>query len=236
MAAMIQHSAETMRKRQMLSRVWAAAVILWAVIRTAIIWAALGDYGFNPWIYLCIDLVCATTDAITTPRMVLYFIDDNYRLAIKWGVISLVAFVIPDIYIFVGTRTLPTRVIVVLCARDPCDDVPCRCQHRPQDSQGPRRAGTPRSSRSASRACLNCGHESSDPRREPHWQHLEGRRDDRRRSCSKPAGRSRRCREFASPTTQPFKLPTWCWSARGSMACSSWVKRRGRSARSPSCR
>jgi hypothetical protein len=61
-------------------------------------------------------LVCATTDAITTPRMVLYFIDDNYRLAIRWGIISLVAFVIPDIYIFVGTRTLPTRIIVVLSA------------------------------------------------------------------------------------------------------------------------
>ena len=115
MSAMIQHSAETMRKRQTLCRAWAAVVILWAVIRTIVIWAALGDYGFNPWIYLCIDLVCATTDAITTPRMVLYFIDDNYRLAIRWGIISLVAFVIPDVYIFVGTRTLPTRVIVVLC-------------------------------------------------------------------------------------------------------------------------
>ena len=112
---MIQHSAETMRKRQMLSRAWAAVVIVWAVVRTIVIWAALGDYGFNPWIYLAIDLVCATTDAITTPRMVLYFIDDNYRFAIRWGIISLVAFVIPDIYIFVGTRTLPTRVIVVLC-------------------------------------------------------------------------------------------------------------------------
>ncbi|MEP7203424.1 MAG: hypothetical protein ABI894_12490 [Ilumatobacteraceae bacterium] len=113
---MIQHSAETMRKRQMLSRLWATIVILWSVIRTIVIWAALGDYGFNPWIYLSIDLVCATTDAITTPRMVLYFIDDNYRLAIRWGVVSLVAFVIPDVYIFVGTRTLPTKVIVVLCA------------------------------------------------------------------------------------------------------------------------
>ena len=116
MSAMIQHSAETLRKRQVLSRVWASIVILWAVVRTIVIWAALGDYGFNPWIYLSIDLVCATTDAITTPRMVLYFIDDNYRLAIRWGAISLAAFVIPDIYIFVGTRTLPTRIIVVLCA------------------------------------------------------------------------------------------------------------------------
>jgi hypothetical protein len=112
----IHHSLETLRKRQLLSRVWAGVVIGWAVIRTVIIWAALGDYGFNPWIYLGIDLVCATIDAITTPRMVLRFIDDRYKSASYWGAVSLVAFVIPDIYIFVGTRTLPTRIIVVLCA------------------------------------------------------------------------------------------------------------------------
>jgi len=111
----IPHSAETLRKRQVLSRVWASIVIMWAVLRTIIIWAALGDYGFNPWIYLSIDLICATIDAITTPRMVLYFIDDRYKLATKWALVSLVAFVVPDIYIFVGTRTLPTRVIVILC-------------------------------------------------------------------------------------------------------------------------
>ena len=116
MVVMVQHSAETLRKRQLFSRLWAVFVILWSVIRTVIIWAALGGYGFNPWIYLSIDLVCATIDAFTTPKMVLYFIDDHYRLAIKWGIVSLVAFVIPDIYIFAGTRTLPTRIIVVLCA------------------------------------------------------------------------------------------------------------------------
>ncbi len=112
----IEHSAETLRKRQILSRLWALVVITWSVLRTVIIWAALGGYGFNPWIYLSIDLVCATIDAYTTPKMVLYFIDDHYKLAIRWGIVSLVAFVIPDIYIFVGTRTLPTRIIVVLCA------------------------------------------------------------------------------------------------------------------------
>ena len=112
----IQHSAETLRKRQVLSRLWAVFVIGWSLIRTVIIWAALGDYGFNPWIYVSIDLVCSTIDAFTTPRMVLSFIDNRYKSAILWGVVSLVAFVIPDIYIFVGTRTLPTRVIVILCA------------------------------------------------------------------------------------------------------------------------
>jgi hypothetical protein len=90
-------------------------VIAWSLIRTLVIWAALGDYGFNPWIYLSIDLVCSTIDAFTTPRMVLRFIDDRYRPAIKWGVVSLVAYVIPDVYIFEGTRTLPAKVIIVLC-------------------------------------------------------------------------------------------------------------------------
>jgi hypothetical protein len=112
---MLTHSVETLRKRQLLSRAWAAVVIAWAVIRTVIIWAALADYGFNPWVYVSIDLVCTTIDAFTTPRMVLRFIDDRYKSAVKWGIVSLVAFVIPDVYIFVGTRTLPTRIIVVLC-------------------------------------------------------------------------------------------------------------------------
>ena len=112
----IQHTAETLRKRQLLSRVWAGVVIAWSVIRTIIIWAALGDYGFNPWIYLGLDLVCSTIDALTTPRMVLRFIDDRYKSAIKWGVVSLVAYVVPDIYIFADTRTLPKKVIVILCA------------------------------------------------------------------------------------------------------------------------
>jgi hypothetical protein len=112
---MVQHSAETLRKRQVLTRVWAGIVIAWSVIRTIIIWAALGSYGFNPWIYLGIDLASATIDAFSTPRMVIAFIDDHYRVALKWALISLVAFIVPDIYIFLGTRTLPTRIIVVLC-------------------------------------------------------------------------------------------------------------------------
>jgi len=47
--------------------------------------------------------------------MVLSFIDDHFKQAIKWAFISLVAFIVPDLYIFLGTRTLPTRIIVVVC-------------------------------------------------------------------------------------------------------------------------
>lgn len=109
------HDAETLQRRKRLSRTWAGIVVVWSIIRTIIVWAAVGDYGLNPWIYLSLDLGAAIVDAWSTPRMVLSFIDDQYRRAVKWAVISLGVFIVPDIYIFFGTRTLPKTVIVVLC-------------------------------------------------------------------------------------------------------------------------
>ena len=109
------HSKETLRRRRRLSNTWAGVVVGWSFIRTLLVWAAVGDYGLNPWIYLVIDLCSAVVDALTTPRMVLNFIDERYRMAASWGLIALVAFIVPDLYIFLGTRTLPTRLIVLIC-------------------------------------------------------------------------------------------------------------------------
>ena len=110
-----QHSKETMRRRRRLSNTWAGVVLGWALIRTLLVWAAVGDYGLNPWIYLAIDVSCAVVDALTTPRMVLNFIDERYAAAAGWGLIALVAFIIPDLYIFLGTRALPTKLIIFIC-------------------------------------------------------------------------------------------------------------------------
>ena len=110
----VEHDQETQRKRRSVSRVWAIAVMTWAFLRTLIVWAALGDYGLNPWVYLVIDLCCAAIDAYTTPRMVLDFIDGHYRSAIRWAVVSFVAFLTPDAYIFFGTRTLPVKLVIIV--------------------------------------------------------------------------------------------------------------------------
>lgn len=114
--ALHHHDPAVLARRKVLARSWAGIVIGWAFIRTLIVWAAVGDYGLNPWIYLCIDLVSACVDAITTPRMVLSFVDEEYKKATKWAAISLGAFIVPDLYIFLGTRTLPTRIIVAVVA------------------------------------------------------------------------------------------------------------------------
>ena len=110
------HSHETLRRRRRLSNTWAGFVVAWSFIRTVLVWAAVGEYGLNPWIYLAIDLSCSLVDAFTTPRMVLNFIDERYRQAAGWGAIAFFVFLIPDFYIFLGTRTLPTKLIVIICA------------------------------------------------------------------------------------------------------------------------
>jgi hypothetical protein len=112
--ALTHHDPATLARRRLLSRTWAGVVVVWSIIRTLIVWAAVGDYGLNPWIYLAIDLASACIDAITTPRMVLSFIDDHHRKAVRWAAISLAAFIVPDAYIFWGTRTLPTKLIVLI--------------------------------------------------------------------------------------------------------------------------
>jgi hypothetical protein len=116
MRKVLHHSKATMQRRRRLSNTWAGVVVTWSFIRTLLVWAAVGDYGLNPWIYLAIDLCSAIVDAITTPRMVLSFIDEHYRQAAGWGTIALVAFLVPDLYIFLGTRELPTKLIILICA------------------------------------------------------------------------------------------------------------------------
>ena len=113
--ALRHHDPETLQRRRRLSRTWAIIVVAWSIMRTVIVWAAVGDYGLNPWIYLSLDLGAAIVDALSTPRMVLSFIDDHMRKAVEWALISLVVFIIPDLYIFLGTRTLPKRIIVIIC-------------------------------------------------------------------------------------------------------------------------
>lgn len=110
------HDPATLRRRRLLSRVWAAMVIGWSLVRTLIVWAALGRYGLDPRVYLVVDLASSVVTGTSTPRMVIAFIDDHYRQAAEWAAVSLVAFLVPDVYIFLGTSHLPPRLALGVVA------------------------------------------------------------------------------------------------------------------------
>lgn len=105
---------EQHRRRRKLSRAWAFLVIGWAFGRTLVVWAAVGDYGLNPFWYLTIDLVCASVDAFTTPKTALALVDTRYSDAALWGTASIVAFLLPDLYIFLATDELPNSIIAII--------------------------------------------------------------------------------------------------------------------------
>ena len=108
-------TSEQLRRRRRLSMTWAIVVVLWSLVRAVVVWAALSEYGVNPWAYRAIDLASAAVDGFTTPRFVLALIDTKYHDAAKWGSLTLLAFVVPDIYIFKTTHELPRMVVVVIC-------------------------------------------------------------------------------------------------------------------------
>jgi hypothetical protein len=111
----LQLTPEQLSRRRRLSVTWAVVVVAWSLLRAVVVWAALTDYGVNPWAYLVIDLASAGIDAITTPKFVLALIDSQYHDATKWGLFTLFAFVIPDIYIFKTTRELPRMAVIIIC-------------------------------------------------------------------------------------------------------------------------
>jgi uncharacterized membrane protein YhaH (DUF805 family) len=103
-------TAKQHARRKTLSQLWFAAVILYSLVRALIVWQALGDYGVNPWIYLGIDLVCAIIDGRNTARLIISLADQRYHDARKQGVIAMITFIVPDLYIVYAGNHMPKIV------------------------------------------------------------------------------------------------------------------------------
>lgn len=109
------HDPVVHRRRHAMSGSFAVVVLAWSFVRTAVVWAMVGGYGLNPWLYLLLDLSSASVAAIATPRMVFHFVDDRLRRAAWWAGFNLAAFLLPDAYLFLGTRRLPLPLVLMVC-------------------------------------------------------------------------------------------------------------------------
>lgn len=103
-----------LRRRRILARVWAVATICWSFVRTLLAWVLLGDYGLDPLTYLCVDLSSSFVLGRSTPIMVVSFVDGERRRAVKWAVVTAVAYSVPDAFLFLSTHRIPTVTLVVI--------------------------------------------------------------------------------------------------------------------------
>lgn len=78
---------------------WIASIVLYAVVRTLVVWPTLGDYGVNPWAFLVFDVVSAWPFAYGQIRVVRAARSQRWAAAQRWSAIALVAFVAPYAYI-----------------------------------------------------------------------------------------------------------------------------------------
>ncbi|MEI7943769.1 MAG: hypothetical protein WCI25_03030 [Actinomycetes bacterium] len=100
-------------KRRLLERLWVMVVILYGAGRAFVVWKALGKYGVNPWLYLALDITSSWPYGVATARLVTSVIDREFPRARTWGVIAAIAFLLPDLYILVSARHVPTEVYVI---------------------------------------------------------------------------------------------------------------------------
>lgn len=109
----VRAAANHVRRRR-LSLLWFAVTIGWTLIRAAAVHAGLSEYGVNVWVFLVIDLLSAVADGYATPKAVLALVDNQISTAFKWLAVFLVAFVVPDIYVFAAGDHVPRRAYLVL--------------------------------------------------------------------------------------------------------------------------
>ncbi len=108
-------SAARHRRRRRVEIVWVVLTVLYGVGRAVVVGLTLSRYGVNPWIYGAIDATTSVPLGFGTARATTAAIDRRWAAARQWTIVAAVAFVAPDLSIFVmGGGRLPTVVFVIV--------------------------------------------------------------------------------------------------------------------------
>ena len=95
-------------------RVWASTIILYTFAATFVVWKALHKYGVNPYIFFVVDLVTSWFYGIASARLVVAVIHKRWSETQKWGWLSALNFMLPQIYILVSARHVPRDVYIII--------------------------------------------------------------------------------------------------------------------------
>ena len=88
-------------------RIWISLVLLWSLARSIVIAKVFGGYGLNPGIYFAIDFLSSIPYAYASAKSLLSYIDNNRMHSMAWGLLTIVTFYLPDIYIVISAKHVP---------------------------------------------------------------------------------------------------------------------------------
>ena len=114
-AADASPSRHRRRRRRRIEIVWVVLTVLYGIGRAVVVGLTLSRYGVNPWVYGAIDATTSVPLGFGTARATTAAVDRCWHDARKWTVVAAVAFIAPDISIFVmGGGRLPKVVVLIV--------------------------------------------------------------------------------------------------------------------------
>jgi len=98
----------------MWTRVWIVASIAYGGLRTALVWRFLHQYGVNVWVFGVIEIFASAAYGLSSARVVTHLLARHRLQLRRWGVLALVSYAAPDVYVFASAGTLPGSYFDVL--------------------------------------------------------------------------------------------------------------------------
>ena len=95
-------------------RIWASTIVLYTFAATFVVWKALHKYGVNPYLFFVIDLITSWFYGLASARLVVAIIHRRWSETQKWGWLSALNFMLPQIYILLSARRVPKDVYVII--------------------------------------------------------------------------------------------------------------------------
>lgn len=89
-------------------------MLSWSLLRISAVDVWLAGYGVNPWTYAMVDLGSSLPYAIASSRTLGALVDQRFRHAAAWSVLTVACFIAPDTYILTAGRALPWGTYVVV--------------------------------------------------------------------------------------------------------------------------
>ncbi len=102
------------QRKKLFSYAWLVAVMLWCVIRIGVVSVWLSQYGVNTSVFAVIEIVSSVIYGVASARTVLALVGKRRRNALLWGLASVVAYLVPDVYVFSAGQSLPLLSYVVI--------------------------------------------------------------------------------------------------------------------------
>ena len=102
------------RQLGVFGRSWAVGIFLFSAARALLAWPTLGQFGVDPWVFLAIDLITAVPYGVAQAVTVKILCRDDRpaRDAAGWGLIVVVMFLAPYLYIFAASGSMPTAATI----------------------------------------------------------------------------------------------------------------------------